>query len=119
MGANMFKPATIKKGLHPFKAPAHTGGLVDFDEPFRTGDTAARKESQRQHEEMMKQAQDAQDMRKRQENVAQAEARLAEDQMFKPEEDALEIKSASVTDQQGGRRERKRQKAPSKSLGIK
>ena len=82
-----------------------------------SGASKARKEAQRQHDAMMKQSREAEAQRQAQENVAQAQAKLAEDSMFAPEEDEVEVQAGDAKDV-GGARKRKRRQDTSGGLGI-
>lgn len=94
------------------------GGVANaIEKPFRTGASSQKKEAQRQQDLMIKQAKEAEDARKRQEQVAQAQAKVMEDTMFEPQEEGLSIEAVDAGGV-GGKRKRKRQQDTSGGLGI-
>lgn len=89
------------------------GGIAKkIESPFRTGASQAKKQQQL----MEQQAKQAEAMRQQQENVAKAEASLAEDKMFSGAEEGLGIEGIDTTEV-GGKRKRKQQQTGS-GLGI-
>lgn len=93
------------------------GGVAKkLEKPFRTGATQAKKEARNQQDLMVKQAQEAKKLREEQENVAKAQASLAEDRMFEGVDEGLGIEGVDA-ESVGGKRKRKQLQTGS-GLGI-
>lgn len=94
------------------------GGVAQaIEKPFRTGASQAKKEARKQQDLMVQQAQEAKRLREEQENVAKAQAKLAEDSMFEGAEEGLGIEGID-TEAVGGKRKRRRVQETESGLGI-
>lgn len=98
------------------------GGVVKavtkpLTKPFQTGASSAKREAEKQSKLYNEQLKQEQEMRERQENVAKAEASLAEDAMFEGAEEGLGIEGIDTADI-GGKRKRRRVQETGSGLGI-
>lgn len=98
------------------------GGVISkvtkpFTKPFRTGASAAKRQMEDQKRQLEESLKIQQAEREAQENVAQAQAKLAEDSMFEGEADGLGITGVD-TEEVGGKRKRRRRPMTDSGLGI-